>query len=186
MKTERISVGLVACAATKADTHQPARLLYRSNLFRHASAYAERTYDHWRILSARHYLVHPDEDLDPYDATLNDMRKDEREHWARTVELELRCGHGARTEGRRTWPVTTPRLLLGAWIEAGRRADPPVDRRVDLWLHAGAAYAEPLAAHIATLATPFDVHTPLAGLGIGQQLAWYATRAEPQTTLFDG
>ena len=181
---ERITVGLVACAATKAATHQPARLLYRSNLFRAASGYAARTYDHWFILSARHYLVHPDEDLDPYDQTLKTMRKDDREHWARLVELDLRCGHGCRTEGRRTWPVTTPQLRLGAWLQEGRDADPPAERRVDLWLHAGNDYTEPLAERIRALGTPFDVHLPLAGLGIGQQLAWYAARQDPQTTLF--
>jgi hypothetical protein len=175
---ERVSVGLVACAATKAATPQPARSLYRSELFRRASAYAERTYDHWFILSARHYLVHPGEILAPYDQTLKGMRRDEVDHWASVVECDLRCGHGAMTEGR-TWPVVTPKLLLGDWIMARPR------RRVDLWFHAGAAYTAPLTARIAVLNVPYDVHTPLAGLGIGRQLAWYATRADPQTVLFD-
>ena len=135
---ERISVGLVACAATKAATPQPARLLYRSQLFRAASAYAARTYDHWFVLSARHYLVHPDEHLAPYDQTLARMPIRDREHWASMIESGIRLGYGCMTEGRLDWPPRHPRLQLGAWMQAGR--DAGIDRRVDLWFHAGAAY----------------------------------------------
>lgn len=177
---ERVSVGLVACAATKAAAPAPARLLYVSELFRRASAYAAATYDHWLILSARHYLLHPDERIAPYDATVAGMPKVPREHWASLVELGLRCGVGYRTEGRLDWPARpVPDLMLGEWIEEGRAAG--VDRRVDLWFHAGAAYVEPVRYHLATRMpdVPYDLHVPLAGLGIGQQLAWYGRQVQP-------
>lgn len=180
---ERISVGLVGCAATKAPAAQPTRLLYRSELFRRASAYAARTYDHWFVLSARHYLLHPDELIEPYDKTLARMPKWEREHWASMVEAGLRCGHNYATEGRVNWPALPgPELRLGEWIMA---APAGVTRRVDLWFHAGAAYADPVRALLAATMreVPYDVHVPLAGLGIGQQLAWYGARHD-QAVLF--
>jgi hypothetical protein len=180
---ERISIGLVGCAATKAPDAQPARRLYRSNLFRAAAAYAARTYDHWFILSARHYLVHPLERLAPYDEALSRMRLADREHWASMVESGIRLGYGCMTEGRLDWPTRHPRLALGAWMAAGR--DQGIDRRVDLWFHAGADYVHPIRNRIERLPDlPYDLHTPLAGLGIGRQLAWYAARAAPQTALF--
>ena len=181
--TERISVGLVGCAATKTTVAQPARLLYRSQLFARASAYAERTYDHWFVLSAQHYLVHPDERLEAYDKRLAGMPLWERDHWASMVESGIRLGYGCMTEGRE-WPPRLPRLQLGAWMQAGRDADPPIDRHVDLWFHAGADYVNPLRNRIARMPDlPYDLHTPLAGLGIGHQLAWYAART-PQPALF--
>ncbi len=174
---ERVSVGLVACAATKAAAPAPARLLYRSELFRRASAYAAAAYDHWLILSAQHFVLHPDELVAPYDQAVAGMRKVDREHWASLVELGLRCGCNYRTEGRLDWPARpAPDLLLGEWIEEGRAAG--IARRVDLWFHAGAAYVEPVRHHLATRMPdlPYDLHAPLAGLGIGQQLAWYRRR----------
>ena len=187
MTEERISVGLVGCAATKAAAAQPARLLYRSQLFARASAYAEAHYDHWFVLSALHYLVHPDERLEPYDKRLDSMPLWERAHWASMVESGIRLGYGCMTEGRLDWPsFPAPRVNLGAWMQAGRDADPPIDRRVDLWFHAGADYVTPIAAQIARLSgLPYDLHTPLAGLGIGHQLRWYADQAAPQNRLFD-
>jgi uncharacterized protein DUF6884 len=174
VKVERISVGLVACASTKAASPQPARLLYRSELFRRASEYAAATYDHWFILSARHYLVHPDERLAPYDQRVDQMNVSDREHWGATVEAGIRLGYGCMTDGRLDWPAQpAPRLRLGQWMQEGR--DAGIDRRVDVWFHAGAAYVTPIAGRIARLPDlPYDLHMPLAHLGIGHQLAWYA------------
>jgi hypothetical protein len=177
---ERISVGLVGCAKDKAGTARPARLLYDSQLFRAASAYAAARYDHWRILSGRHYVLHPDEVIEPYDQPVAGMVKAVREHWASMVEAALRCGGNYATEGRVNWPeLPGPELRLGQWIMDGQAQG--IDRRVDLWFHAGAAYADPIRALLATTMrdVPYDVHAPLAGLGIGQQLAWYKRQAQP-------
>jgi hypothetical protein len=177
---ERVSVGLVGCAASKAETARPARELYISDLFRKASAYAEARYDHWRIMSAQHYLVHPAEVIEPYDRRVDRMRKPERDHWAAMVELGLRCGHNYATEGRVSWPRRDyPELLLGRWIDEGRELG--IDRRVDLWFHAGAGYVDPVRALLAGAMrdVPYDVHAPLAHMGIGQQLGWYRRQAQP-------
>jgi hypothetical protein len=177
---ERISIGLVGCAATKAETAAPARRLYISDLFRKASAYAEATYDLWLIMSAQHYLLHPDEVIEPYDKRVDRMPKSEREHWASMVESGLRCGHNYHTEGRVRWPARDyPELRLGEWMQEGRELG--IDRRVDLWFHAGAAYVDPLRRLMETTMrdVPYDVHAPLASMGIGQQLAWYKRQAQP-------
>jgi hypothetical protein len=91
--------------------------------------------------------------------------------------------HNYATEGRVNWPALPgPELRLGEWIMA---APAGVTRRVDVWFHAGAAYADPIRALLAATMreVPYDVHVPLAGLGIGQQLAWYGRRHD-QAVLF--
>lgn len=79
------NVGLVACAKTKLCVPAPARDLYQSALFKRASAYCDRTYDRWYILSAKHGLLQPDRVIEPYDKTLKTMRKEERQRWADMV-----------------------------------------------------------------------------------------------------
>ena len=48
--------------------------LYTSNWFRKARACVEETGCPWRILSAEYGLVHPEEEIGPYEKTLNKMR----------------------------------------------------------------------------------------------------------------
>ena len=43
----------------------------------------------WRILSAKYYLVHPGEEIRPYEKTLNTIRVKERRAWADRVLAEL-------------------------------------------------------------------------------------------------
>ena len=64
------TVGLVGCASSKLSRPAPARDLYTSQLFKKASAYAERECERWYVLSAKHGLVHPDTVLEPYDMKL--------------------------------------------------------------------------------------------------------------------
>jgi len=61
-------VTLITCTNTKRDTPAPARDLYdESRYFRRMREWAESRGDPYRILSAKHGLVHPDTVLDPYD-----------------------------------------------------------------------------------------------------------------------
>jgi hypothetical protein len=85
-----MNIGLVSCSKRKLDHPCPARDLYTvSVLFCKARAYCERHYDGWYILSAKHGLVHPGDDLAPYDVTLKRMRVAERRAWGRRVSDEL-------------------------------------------------------------------------------------------------
>lgn len=76
---------LVSCVKTKRNTLVPAKDLYVSPWFRKARAFVERTGDPWRILSAEYGLLHPDEEVRPYERTLNAMRVKERRAWAERV-----------------------------------------------------------------------------------------------------
>ena len=76
---------LVSCVKTKLPTPASAKDLYISNWFRKARACVESTGCRWRILSAQYGLVHPDEEIRPYEKTLNTMPIAERRAWAQDV-----------------------------------------------------------------------------------------------------
>lgn len=82
-------VGLVSCVKQKRDHAAPAAELYTSPLFRGARAAVERSCDRWFILSAEHHLVRPDDEIAPYDRTLNNASVDERRRWSRSVLDQL-------------------------------------------------------------------------------------------------
>jgi len=83
------TITLVACVKTKANTPRPARDLYVLDLFRKASAYAERNADAWYILSAKYGLVGPNETIAPYEKTLKRMPIAERKAWAAQLFQDL-------------------------------------------------------------------------------------------------
>lgn len=58
---------LVQCVNSKRDTEAPAKDLYDSTYFDVMRRYAEATQDNWRILSAKHGLIHPETVIEPYD-----------------------------------------------------------------------------------------------------------------------
>lgn len=140
-------IGLVGCGKGKLAYPAPARDLYTGELFRRASAYCASSYDAWYVLSALHGLVHPDDVLAPYDATLVGAKPKDAARWAERVVGQLRSrGH------------------LGD----------------ELVLHAGDAYRRPLGRR------GLRLQAPLAGLGIGEQLAWYGRHAPGQAAMAFG
>ena len=76
---------LVSCVKTKQRCPAPARNLYTSNWFVKARTCVERSGRSWYILSAKYGLVEPSEQIEPYEKTLNKMKKDDRRAWARGV-----------------------------------------------------------------------------------------------------
>lgn len=82
----------VLCVSQKQNTATLARDLYTSDWFRKAAAYAEKHADAWYILSAKYGLVSPDQNIAPYDETLNRMPASARRAWAQRVIKDLR-GH---------------------------------------------------------------------------------------------
>lgn len=84
------SRALVGCGADKANRAKPAKKLYTGPYFSENRRYARNVCDDWVILSAKHHVVQPDEVIEPYDKTLNNMNEDERKEWAaRTFEQLL-------------------------------------------------------------------------------------------------
>jgi hypothetical protein len=45
--------------------------------------------DGWYILSAKHHLLEPDEEIDPYEQTLNNANAMERKEWSQIVFANL-------------------------------------------------------------------------------------------------
>ena len=88
--TMSMTIVFVSCVKTKAPEPRPARSLYTSPLFTFASTYAEKISPHWYVLSAMYGVVHPDQVIEPYEKTLNNMPTAERKAWAAEVLEPLR------------------------------------------------------------------------------------------------
>lgn len=82
---------LISCVSKKLSRKAEARDLYVSPLFRMSLRYAQRfAPQNVFILSAKYGLVQLDEEIEPYDTTLNAMSASERKRWAANVIAELR------------------------------------------------------------------------------------------------
>jgi hypothetical protein len=79
------AVVLVSCVKSKLSGSAPARTLYTSPWFRKVRHIVEKSGARWFVLSARHGLVAPDDEIAPYDHTLNAMGLAERKEWASHV-----------------------------------------------------------------------------------------------------
>ena len=76
---------LVSCVASKLRHAAPAKVLYSSDWFQKTRRLVERERWPWFILSAKHGLLEPERNIEPYEMTLNTMRAGERRSWAKTV-----------------------------------------------------------------------------------------------------
>lgn len=90
-------VYLVACVGAKLDKPSPARDLYISDWFLKASAYAKAMSPTWFILSAKYGLLHPDQEIEPYDLTLRTMQAPQRREWGNSVVRQLQERIGTET-----------------------------------------------------------------------------------------
>lgn len=77
-----IRFALISCSKSKLNTEAPARDLYTGQLFRKAVSWAERHDLQWFVVSALHGLLTPDHTVAPYNYTIKDKRRREREQWA--------------------------------------------------------------------------------------------------------
>jgi hypothetical protein len=89
-------LGLVACGKAKLPHRAAARDLYTGTLFRLSRAYVERHCDGWAILSAKHGLVLPDWELEPYDETLVGAPRQVVRRWQATVRESLELQYPGR------------------------------------------------------------------------------------------
>lgn len=80
---------LLSCVSKKANEKAKAKDLYLSPLFKKSLAYAYKLKpDAIYILSAKHHLLELDSVIEPYDVTLNKMKKNDRLNWGKKV-IEL-------------------------------------------------------------------------------------------------
>lgn len=61
-----------------------------SDLFRKAYSYAVKNYDFVAILSAKYGLLFPDDKIEPYNLTLNDMSFEEVKEWAEKLFNQMK------------------------------------------------------------------------------------------------
>jgi hypothetical protein len=113
-------VALVSCCGPKLDHAAPAKDLYVSDLFKKSRAWAERYCDRWAILSAKLRLVGADEVIEPYDVTLSEMTRTEREAWAQRTGAQI--GRGLP---RRRSPVTLVFLAGELYVACARHIPGP-------------------------------------------------------------
>ncbi len=81
----------ISCVKSKRSVRAKASALYTSALFIKMLNYAKsQSPKHIYILSAEHGLLELDDEIEPYEKTLNKMRKVDRENWATKVLSQLR------------------------------------------------------------------------------------------------
>lgn len=61
-----------------------------SDLFKKAYSYATKNYDFVAILSAKYGLLFPDDEIEPYDLTLNDMNSQQRKESTEKVFNQMK------------------------------------------------------------------------------------------------
>ncbi len=144
--TSPAPLALVACVARKVGQSSPAKDLYDSDWFHKARRFVEARAWPWRILSAKHGLLDPNEVIAPYEVSLLHMAKAARRVWAESVLVAL---------------------------------DELVVRHRAVVVLAGTRYREHLGPALETRGVHVEV--PLAGMGIGKQLAWLKAHANAPT-----
>jgi len=90
------AIALVSCVATKRPGKGAARDLYASAWFKKVRQHVETAGLSWYILSAKYGLLHPDQQIEPYEITLNNMSVRERQAWAQSVMRQI----GDQLQGR--------------------------------------------------------------------------------------
>ena len=85
------TIVLISCVSKKLSYKAKARDLYTSTLFRLNLNFAQTlSPSQIFVLSAEYGLVDLDEELEPYDLTLNSMPYKERKQWAERVIRQMR------------------------------------------------------------------------------------------------
>ena len=85
------TIVLISCVSKKLSHKARARDLYVSPLFRLNLKLAKHfSPDEIYILSAKYGLLSLDEEIEPYDITLNKMAANERKKWAKKVVNQLK------------------------------------------------------------------------------------------------
>lgn len=152
-----LTVYFVGCSKRKAAEAMRAKDMYQGALFKKSRAYIESRGDlkSWYILSAKYGLLLPSEAISPYDHSLMTMSPEERDLWG------ARCRERFKELEGRYNPTGRLKIVLLCG-EIYREAFKPN------WIYAPPNYAE--------------LHVPLRGLGIGEQMRWLAENTNHSST----
>lgn len=80
-----MKVGLIACGKLKNTVPCKAHEMYTSILFKKAYAYCISNYDRVYILSAKYGIIGKDCLIVPYDESMNNKTKTERNEWCKSI-----------------------------------------------------------------------------------------------------
>lgn len=82
----------ISCVKNKMTHPCVARDMYTSDLFKKSLSYAEQLYESATvyILSAKYGLLELDQQIEPYELTLNTMNKQQRREWADKVLMQCK------------------------------------------------------------------------------------------------
>lgn len=81
---------LISCVSKKLMYKAKVKDIYISPLFKKHMAYARKlTPDEILVLSAKHGMLELEQEIEPYNLTLNNMRTDEIEAWSAKVIKQL-------------------------------------------------------------------------------------------------
>ncbi len=137
---------LISCSKSKAFTGNKtmrASEAYCSPLFQKSKMFAQDRGLDYAILSAKHGLVWPNEQISDYDLTLSELTPAEREKWSQNVAKEIH-----------RWRSSTSRGTAKVIVLAGKSYTEPLTR--ELWNHIGIT---------------LELEEPLEGLQVGERLA---------------
>jgi len=119
---------LVACAKTKQREPNRAEDLYISPLFRKCREFATHRFCAWYILSAKHGLLEPTREVDPYEQTMKEVPRADRREWAARVFRELQ----QRNKGNKRVTILAGRayreFLVPLLLENGFKVNAPLRR----------------------------------------------------------
>lgn len=82
-------VGLVGCGKRKKMQRCLARDMYTGGPTASAIRWVRSNFSHWRILSAKYGVLHPEQAIDPYDLSLDDLTEVQRLRWGQQVRQQL-------------------------------------------------------------------------------------------------
>jgi len=137
------TIVLVGCSKRKSASACPAKELYQGNLFKAARAYAEKFGEDWRILSAYHEMLNPDQLISPYDTSLHDLSKTDLDLWGYACAYQIR--RHAFSQGYKKVVILAGSLYRNAIMPYLRECE---------------------------VTQEITIETPLMHMGIGQQIAW--------------
>jgi len=93
-----MQVALISCVGEKHTGTHKAKELYKSSWFIKARRYAESQYYRWHILSAKHFLVDPETEIEYYELYLPKTPLDYRKNWAEKVFGQIKELYLVETE----------------------------------------------------------------------------------------
>lgn len=149
------TIALIACGKKKRSFPCPARELYIGPLFTAEREWAEANADAYWIASAKHLILEPDQVIEPYDLSLRDLDAETRRTRARQIQLHFRS-----------------RWIDFCTFEKSPRGFIVAKTRPRVVLLAPRDYLSGFYEWRQRHRDSFSFETPLAGMGIGEQLAW--------------